>query len=131
MSFWVFASRLLCVKSFVMTRAEAKKEHTKLVAEIRSYESTSDKSYLFSVNRTDLDRLKDKLKELEAQFPTLVPRVPKTPKRSEALTEKIKKLRSEIERHNRLYGDGTPEISDFEYDLLVQRLEKLEKRSET
>ena len=51
---------------------------------------------------------------------------------SEALTREIKELRAEIERHTRLYYDkGTPEISDYEFDLLVKRLEKLEKRKET
>ncbi|MGC8741204.1 MAG: NAD-dependent DNA ligase LigA [Candidatus Sumerlaeaceae bacterium] len=38
-------------------------------------------------------------------------------------------LRSEIERHNRLYYvEARPEISDREYDLLVQELAELEKR---
>ncbi|MGA9450509.1 MAG: hypothetical protein WBW41_04090, partial [Verrucomicrobiia bacterium] len=56
-------------------------------------------------------------------------RQPTKAERSEALTEEIKELRTEIERHTRLYYDkGTPEISDYEFDLLVKRLEKLERR---
>jgi len=55
----------------------------------------------------------------------------KAAQKSEALTKEIKELREEIERHTRLYDKGTPEISDYEFDLLVQRLEKLEKRRET
>jgi DNA ligase (NAD+) len=51
--------------------------------------------------------------------------------KSEALIKEIKELREEIERHTRLYDKATPEISDYEFDLLVQRLEKLEKRRET
>jgi DNA ligase (NAD+) len=40
---------------------------------------------------------------------------------------RIKELRAEIERHNRLYyQQAEPEISDFEYDLLVQELRDLE-----
>src|SRR4051812_17621303 len=51
---------------------------------------------------------------------------------SEALTKEIKTLRAEIERHNRLYyQQGTSEISDHEYDLLVKKLEQLERRRET
>jgi DNA ligase (NAD+) len=52
--------------------------------------------------------------------------------KSEALVKEIKELREEIERHTRLYYDkGTPEVSDNEFDLLVKRLEKLEKRRKT
>lgn len=37
-------------------------------------------------------------------------------------------LRSEIERHNRLYYvEAMPEISDKQYDLLLKRLEKIER----
>jgi DNA ligase (NAD+) len=40
----------------------------------------------------------------------------------------IGKLRAEIERHNRLYYvDARPEISDFEFDKLLERLIALEK----
>ena len=36
-------------------------------------------------------------------------------------------LVAEIERHNRLYYDNdAPEISDYEYDMLMQRLKKIE-----
>ena len=38
----------------------------------------------------------------------------------------ISKLRSDLERHNRLYYEGTPEISDFEFDQRMRRLQELE-----
>src|SRR4030095_3858349 len=39
----------------------------------------------------------------------------------------IEKLRSEIERHNELYYQkSAPEISDFEFDELLERLKSLE-----
>ena len=38
----------------------------------------------------------------------------------------IEKLRTTLERHNRLYYEGTPEISDFEFDQLLRRLQELE-----
>jgi DNA ligase (NAD+) len=39
----------------------------------------------------------------------------------------IKNLRKEIQRHDRLYyGKAQPEITDFEYDQLVKKLEALE-----
>ena len=41
--------------------------------------------------------------------------------------ERLHFLRSELERHNRLYyEDATPEISDAEYDVLFRELETLE-----
>jgi DNA ligase (NAD+) len=44
----------------------------------------------------------------------------------QAKTE-IERLRSEIERHNDLYyQQSTPEISDFEFDQLLERLRELE-----
>lgn len=43
--------------------------------------------------------------------------------------ERIEKLRKEIEEHNRrYYVINQPVISDFEYDLLINELETLEKR---
>ncbi|MFO7620449.1 MAG: NAD-dependent DNA ligase LigA [Bacteroidales bacterium] len=43
--------------------------------------------------------------------------------------ERIKKLRKEIKEHNeRYYIHNVPVISDFEYDLLVNELETLEKK---
>ena len=43
--------------------------------------------------------------------------------------EKIEKLRKEINEHNqRYYVHNQPSISDFEYDLLINELETLEKR---
>ena len=42
--------------------------------------------------------------------------------------ERIEKLRTEIEEHNkRYYVINQPIISDFEYDLLINELETLEK----
>ena len=38
----------------------------------------------------------------------------------------IDKLRRELERHNRLYYEGTPEISDFEFDQRMRRLQELQ-----
>ncbi|MBM83816.1 MAG: DNA ligase (NAD(+)) LigA [Planctomycetaceae bacterium] len=44
-----------------------------------------------------------------------------------SVEEKIESLRSELERHNRLYYvEATPEISDLEYDKLMKELEQLE-----
>jgi DNA ligase (NAD+) len=49
-------------------------------------------------------------------------------KQSEA-RERIEKLRTEINDHNhRYYVLNQPEISDFEYDLLINELETLEKK---
>ena len=48
--------------------------------------------------------------------------------RTEAQIE-IEKLRSEIERHNRLYYvDAAPVISDYDYDMMYRRLEILEQQ---
>lgn len=45
----------------------------------------------------------------------------------EKLKVELKKLREEIEYHNRLYYEqDEPEISDYEYDKLTQRLRKIE-----
>jgi DNA ligase (NAD+) len=42
--------------------------------------------------------------------------------------QEISKLRKEIERHNRLYYlEARPEISDFEFDKLLERLIELER----
>ena len=43
-----------------------------------------------------------------------------TPKRE------IEKLRKELERHNRLYYEGAPEISDYDFDQMLRRLQALE-----
>jgi DNA ligase (NAD+) len=41
--------------------------------------------------------------------------------------KEIEKLRAELERHNRLYYiDAAPEISDFDFDQLLKRLQELE-----
>ena len=38
----------------------------------------------------------------------------------------IDKLRAELERHNRLYYLETPEISDYDFDQMMRRLQQLE-----
>jgi DNA ligase (NAD+) len=43
-----------------------------------------------------------------------------TPKRE------IEKLRGDLERHNRLYYEGQPEISDYDFDQILRRLQALE-----
>ena len=49
-------------------------------------------------------------------------------KQSEA-KERIEKLRKEIEEHNhKYYVLNKPEISDFEYDILLNELDTLEKK---
>jgi DNA ligase (NAD+) len=46
---------------------------------------------------------------------------------SREIQQTIESLRSELERHNRLYYvDAKPEISDLEYDQLLKKLEQLE-----
>jgi len=46
---------------------------------------------------------------------------------AKSLLDEYKALIAEIERHNRLYYDNDePEISDYEYDMLMQTLKKLE-----
>lgn len=42
------------------------------------------------------------------------------------MTEEIKKLADEIRRHNRLYTEGNPEITDKEYDELVEKMKLLD-----
>src|SRR5262245_26445409 len=47
---------------------------------------------------------------------------------SAVIRHKIERLRREIERHNRLYYvEARPEISDYEFDMLLKRLETLER----
>lgn len=42
--------------------------------------------------------------------------------------EQIKELRDKINYHSdRYYNQDSPEISDYEFDMLMQRVEKLEK----
>jgi DNA ligase (NAD+) len=49
----------------------------------------------------------------------------------EIIKEEIKRLRTEIEKHNMLYYElSNPVISDYEYDMLVRRLQELETRLE-
>lgn len=51
--------------------------------------------------------------------------LPKTREQAEKI---VKKLRKEIELHNqKYYIEAKPEISDFEFDILMQELQQLEK----
>lgn len=44
------------------------------------------------------------------------------------IEKRIKELTAEIERHNQLYyAEANPQISDFEYDMLVRELQDLQK----
>lgn len=40
----------------------------------------------------------------------------------------IEALRRELERHNRLYYEGSPEVSDFDFDQMLRRLSELEAK---
>jgi DNA ligase (NAD+) len=42
--------------------------------------------------------------------------------------KEIRQLRTELERHNRLYYEGRPEISDYDFDQLLRRLQELEDK---
>ncbi|MEA2462779.1 MAG: ligase, partial [Acidobacteriota bacterium] len=44
------------------------------------------------------------------------------------MKREIEKLRRELERHNRLYYEGKPEISDYDFDQLLRRLAELEEK---
>ena len=44
------------------------------------------------------------------------------------MKSEIEKLRSSLERHNRLYYAGEPEISDYDFDQLMRRLQELEAK---
>jgi DNA ligase (NAD+) len=44
-----------------------------------------------------------------------------------AIEQKIEKLRQELERHNYLYYQGKPQISDREFDAMMRELIELEK----
>jgi len=41
--------------------------------------------------------------------------------------QEIAKLRQELEKHNRLYYAGHPEIGDYDFDQMLRRLEELER----
>ncbi|MGZ5445945.1 MAG: NAD-dependent DNA ligase LigA [Thermoanaerobaculia bacterium] len=42
--------------------------------------------------------------------------------------QEIRKLREELERHNRLYYEGHPQITDYEFDQMLRRLQELEDK---
>ena len=49
--------------------------------------------------------------------------------KKETAAKKIKQLRQELNHHNyKYYVENNPEISDYEYDQLLKKLEKLEER---
>jgi DNA ligase (NAD+) len=50
------------------------------------------------------------------------------PARAVSTKNEIDKLRRDLERHNRLYYAGEPEISDFDFDQMMRRLQELEAR---
>ncbi len=51
-------------------------------------------------------------------------------RRTESVASQVVRLRAEIERHNDLYYQkAEPEISDFEFDQLLERLKKLEEEN--
>ena len=44
------------------------------------------------------------------------------------IKKRIEELRTQIEYHNnRYYNEDNPEITDYEYDMLMQELKKLEQ----
>lgn len=45
------------------------------------------------------------------------------------MSKKVKQLESEIKHHSRLYYNGDPEISDYEFDLLMDELRELDPNS--
>jgi DNA ligase (NAD+) len=45
-----------------------------------------------------------------------------------SVKSEIEKLRSSLERHNRVYYAGEPEISDSDFDQLMRRLQELEAK---
>jgi DNA ligase (NAD+) len=120
-----------------MTPAEAQKKIAELRAQLLEYDDLFHRETKPLVSGLNYDGLKEELLALEEKFPEFATSGFGTSetsagKKAEALNEEIKKLRIEIDRHNRLYYEkAAPEISDVEYDFLVKRLEKLEKRRET
>jgi len=120
-----------------MTLAQAQARHAQLADELRRHDHAYHVLAKPEVSDGEYSELYAELLELEKQFPMLV--TPSSPtqkssavRKSEALTAETKRLREEIERHNRLYyQNAVPEISDYEYDLLVRRLEQLERRRES
>jgi DNA ligase (NAD+) len=117
-----------------VTHDAAKKRHTQLADEIRRLDegqqllAGDDPKQL----RKDLVR---EIQKLETDFPNIIKgqltNVTTSDQDSEAINDEIKKLRLEIDRHRKLYSKGSPEISDFEYDKLEERLKKLERRKKT
>lgn len=62
-------------------------------------------------------------------FPTPDPRSPGYPLKmdEQSLFDRYKSLQQEIEHHNRLYYEGAaPEISDHDFDALLQQLQEIE-----
>jgi len=122
-----------------VTYAEAKKRHAQLADEIRrldyAYYVEGQQFIIEGGYEQISEQLFSELRELERQFPELdsigSPAKLASKRKSEAFKTEIKKLRLEIERHDRLYRSGLAEISDYEFDKLEERLKKLERRSKT
>ena len=116
-----------------MSPNEAQSRIRQLRAEIALSENGQQQLEIADFSGDQLKRLKLELEKLEAEFPLSATHESHAEQakgeKTEALNEEIKNLRLKIEHHNRLYYQkGAQEISDFEYDQLVKRLEKLEKR---
>ncbi|MGA2180450.1 MAG: NAD-dependent DNA ligase LigA [Verrucomicrobiota bacterium] len=122
-----------------MTPVEAKKRHAQLVEEIRRHDRAyyvEGQQLIAGLDYKQLtEHLVRELRELEKEFPELLtsgsPAETASKRRSEAFKAEIKKLRSEIDHHRKLYYSGSAEISDYEFDQLEERLKKLERRSKT
>ena len=119
-----------------MTQAEVKKRYMELTAELRRCNPIFDTASPALFSNKESDKLLKMLRDLEKKYPWLCKPEQQTAesilkRKSEALTEEIKKLKQDIAHYTRLYDDGKPEITDREFDLLVKKLEKLEHRRGT
>jgi DNA ligase (NAD+) len=113
-----------------VTNAEAKKRHAQLAGEIRRLDAGQQLLAVSSPNKLRKDLARE-MRKLEEKFPSLLESEDTSEHDSEAINAEIKNLRLEIDRHRKLYAEGKPEISDFEYDQLEERLKKLERRRRT
>ena len=66
-----FASLRLCVKTFPVTKAEAKLRHARLADEIRRHDRAYYVEAKPAISDRDYDRLYHELLDLEKQFPEL------------------------------------------------------------
>jgi DNA ligase (NAD+) len=122
-----------------MTLAQAKARHAELVDEICAHDHAyyvEGQQLIAGLDYKQLtEHLVRELRGLEKEFPDLLisdsPAKTASERRSEAFKAEIKKLRSEVDHHRKLYYRGFAEISDYEFDQLEEQLKKLEKRSKT